>query len=226
MITKHVGKHNSRKVVILYRKVPNENHMCLVTYTEVLPRQIHDDLIGAVESAMGQQSKELADYLFRALGNSGDAILTTLHKEGFIKKVPTNQVIVTPNSTSNVRLDELNEILDKMALGEEAVKELANLDNSQGMTGKKRRQDVEELRAPANSRATPAKVTTTASLNEVLGDDDLAAQRLAQAIKMEQEAQQLLAEAKRLKAEADSLNGTPVKNVKRTTKKATKVKEA
>ena len=226
MITKHVGKHNNRKIVILYRKVPNENHMCLVTYTEVLPRQIHDDLIGAVESAMGQQAKELADYLFRALGNNGDSILTTLHKEGFIKKVPTNQIIVTPNTNSSVRLDELNEILDKMALGEEAVKELANLDNSQGMTGKKRRQDVEELRAPANSRATPAKVTTTASLNEVLGDDDLAAQRLAQAIKMEQEAQQLLAEAKRLKAEADSLNGTPVKNAKRTTKKTTKVKEA
>lgn len=226
MITKHVGKHNGRKIVILYRKVPHEDHMCLVAYTEVLPRQIHDDLIGAVESAMGQQAKELADYLFRALGNSGDPILTTLHKEGFIKKVPTNQVIVTPNTNSSVRLDELNEILDKMALGEEAVKELANLDNSQGMTGKKRRQDVEELRAPANSRATPTKVKNTASLNEILGDDDLAAQRLAQAIQMEQEAQQLLAEAKRLKAEADTLNGTPVKNVKRTTKKATKVKEA
>lgn len=226
MITKHVGKHNNRKIVILYRKVPNENHMCLVTYTEVLPRQIHDDLIGAVESAMGQQAKELADYLFRALGNNGDSILTTLHKEGFIKKVPTNQVIVTPNSTSNVRLDELNEILDKMAMGEEAVKELANLDSSQGMTGKKRKADVEELRTPANSRSQPAKVQNTASLNEVLGDEDLAAQRLAQAIKMEQEAQQLLAEAKRLKAEADTLNGTPAKNAKRTTKKTTKIKEA
>lgn len=226
MITKHVGKHNSRKIVILYRKVPNENHMCLVTYAEVLPRQIHDDLMAAVESPMGQQAKELADYLFRALGNNGDSVLTTLHKEGFIKKVPTNQVIVTPNATSNVRLDELNEILDKMALGDEAVKELANLDANAGMSGKKRRNDVEELRAPANSRSQPAQVKTTASLNEVLGDDDLAAQRLAQAIKMEQEAQQLLAEATRLKAEADSLNGTPATNAKRTTKKATKVKEA
>jgi hypothetical protein len=226
MITKHVGKHNSRKIVILYRKVPNEDHMALVSYTEVLPRQIHDDLMGAVESAMGQQAKELADYLFRALGNSGDPILTTLHKEGFIKKVPTNQIIVTPNTNSSVRLDELNEILDKMALGEEAVKELANLDNSQGMTGKKRRNDVEELRAPANSRSQPAQVKNTATLNEVLGDDDLASQRLAQAIKMEQEAQQLLAEAKRLKAEAETQNGTPVKNAKRTTKKTTKVKEA
>ena len=153
---------------------------------------------------MGQQSKELADYLFRALGNSGDAILTTLHKEGFIKKVPTNQVIVTPNTTSTVRLDELNEILDKMSLGEEAVKELASLDAGAGMTGKKRRTGGEELRTPANSRSQPAQVKNTASLNEVLGNEDLAAQRLAQSVKMEQEAQQLLAEAKRLKAEAET----------------------
>jgi hypothetical protein len=28
---KHVGKHGDRKVCVLYRQVPNEEHMCLVS---------------------------------------------------------------------------------------------------------------------------------------------------------------------------------------------------
>ena len=33
-ITKHVGKHNNKKIVVLWRQVPNENHMALVTYSD------------------------------------------------------------------------------------------------------------------------------------------------------------------------------------------------
>ena len=64
---KHVGKHNSKKCVILFRTVPNEDHMCLVVYPDTLPRHIHDDLMAALESDSGQQAKEFSDYLFRTL---------------------------------------------------------------------------------------------------------------------------------------------------------------
>ena len=37
-MAKHVGKHNDRKVVILFREVPDEGHMCLVIYSDLLPR--------------------------------------------------------------------------------------------------------------------------------------------------------------------------------------------
>jgi len=39
---KHVGKHNQRKVAIVYKTVPNEDHMALVVYTDNLPMMIHD----------------------------------------------------------------------------------------------------------------------------------------------------------------------------------------
>ena len=42
---KHVGKHNNKKVVVLWNQIPGVEDMCLVTYTETLPRQYHDDLI-------------------------------------------------------------------------------------------------------------------------------------------------------------------------------------
>lgn len=222
---KHVGKHGGKRVVLLWRKVPGEDHMCLVCYPDTLPRHIHDDIMKALESESGQQAKEFSDYLFRFTLVDGNNALETLHREGMIKKVPTNQVIVTPDTKSHVRLDELNAILDKMAMGEEAVKELADLDKNSGMVSPKRN-NVREVGAPANSRATPAEVTNNISINDVLSDDQLAAQRLAQAQKMQAEARALLAEADRLQSEALSLNGEKQNGKPKTTKKATKAKAA
>jgi len=225
---KHVGKHNSKKVVILFRVVPNEEHMCLVVYPETLPRHIHDDIMGALESEAGQQAKEFSDYLFRVTLQDGNNALATLHKEGMIKKVPTNQVIVTPNAKSTVRLDELNEILNKMNMGEQAVKELAALDQNAGMTGKKRppvEKTLGEVRAPKESRSTPAQVETTVKLDEILTDEQLASQRLAQAQRMAAEAKALLAESDRLQKEASALmGGAEEQNVRTKTKKTPKIK--
>lgn len=225
---KHVGKHNNKKCVILFRTVPNEEHMCLVIYPDTLPRHIHDDVMTALESEAGQQAKEFSDYLFRYTLSDGNNALTTLHQEGMIKKVPTNQVIVTPNVKSTVRLDELNEILNKMAAGEEAVKELAQLDRNAGYTGKRRppeQKTLGEVRAPRESRSQPAQVDTNISLTDVLTDEQIAAQRLAQAQKMAAEAKALLAESDRLQKEAQALMGTTEEQHGRSkTKKATKTK--
>ena len=225
---KHVGKHNSRKVVILYRTVPGEEHMCLVSYPDILPQHIHDGLMEALESPSGQQAKELSDYLFRHTLSDGRNTLQVLHKEGMIKKVPTNQVIVTPTIKSTVRLDELNSILNKMAQGEEAVKELADLDKNAGMVTKRNRstgKDVGELRTPAESRSQPANVDTTVNISDVLSDTQLATQRKAQADKMIAEANMLLAEAKRLQNEATELNGNKNKDVKTTRAKKAKTQK-
>ena len=62
---KHVGKHNQRRVAIVYRKVPDEAHMCLIAYTDSLPSMVHDEAMKCLESEVGQQAKELADALFR-----------------------------------------------------------------------------------------------------------------------------------------------------------------
>jgi len=227
---KHVGKHSNKKCVILFRTVPNENHMCLVIYPDTLPRHIHDDIMTALESEAGQQAKEFSDYLFRYTMQDGSNALETLHKESMIKKVPTNQVIVTPNAKSTVRLDELNGILDKLAQGDEALKELADLDSAAGMTGKRRRlidgREPGEVRAPRESRSTPAQATENLNIKDVLSDEDLSKSRLAQAQRMQNEAKVLLAEAARLQQEALQLNGSAVKNGTTKSKKTAKAKEA
>ena len=123
---KHVGKHNNKKIVLLFRQVPNEEHMALLVYSDTLPRLLHDEVMKALESPVGQNAKELADALFRHIMPDGTNTLAHVHKAGYLKKVPCNQVIVTPDIKSTVRLDELNTILDKMSMGEEAIKELAD----------------------------------------------------------------------------------------------------
>lgn len=214
---KHVAKHNDKRTVLLFREVPNEGHMCLVAYSDLLPRLVHDEIMKVLESPSGQAAENLADALFRNVMADGRNTLEVLHREGFIKKVPTNQVIVTPGGKSNVRLDELNDILNEMNKGQDAIKRMAELDANAGMTGK-RRQDTREVGAPRNSRATPAVVPANAALT----DEDLAQQRLEQAERMRESAKQLLAEAERLASEAAEL--TPA--VKTTKAKKANVKKA
>ena len=233
---KHVGKHNGKKIVLLWRKVPNENHMALVAYSDTLPRMIHDEVMKALESAIGQNSTDFSDVLFRTVMADGRNALEVMHREGFIKKVPTSQILITPTSKSSVRLDELNDILDEMETGENAVKRLSELDKEAGMAPRKKVREGREVGMPPNNTSqsrTNLDVDANASaaaylkgkLDEgVLSDEDLAAQRLSQAEAMQAQATQLLAEAKRLTEEAKSLS--PAKNVKTTrAKKASPAKK-
>lgn len=227
---KHVGKHNGKKVVILFREVPGEEHMCLVAYSELLPRLIHDELMKAVESDAGQQSNEISEVLNRSYMADGTIILQALHRNGFIKKAPCNQVLVTPNAQSSVRLDELNEILNEMKKGEDAVQRLKEIDENRGITGKAKKSEPREVGVPSNSRSIPAEGNVSAEqyLGEVLSDADLAAQRLTQAADMKKQAAGLLAEAARLEEEASRLNTTikPSNGTRKTTKAKAGKKQA
>lgn len=212
---KHVGRHGEKKVVIAYNTVPGEDHMALVIYSQNLPSMMHDEVMKVVESAAGQSAKVLADALFRNIMPDGNNTLGALHKGGYLKKVQTKQVILTPNAKSSVRLDELNEILKKMESGQEAMKAMADIDAGRGFADpdKATKKQGRELGEP--KKAAESAVNTSG----VLTDADLAKANLDQAAKMEAQAKTLIAEAKRLKEEAKSFAPTPkAKNV-RTTKK-------
>ena len=184
---KHIGRHGDRKVAIIFRELPGEAHMCLVVYTEILNAILHDAVMRCIESDIGQNSENLADALNRSYTQDGKFILQVLHQEGILKKVQTSQVIMTPSPNTKIKLEELNKILNEMQQGEAAVKRLAELDASRGL------QDPADVaRRMRGGNSTPG----------VLGDSDLARQRLEQANKMEREANGLLAEANRLKQEA------------------------
>jgi hypothetical protein len=192
---RHVGKHGDRKIAVIFREVPGEPHMCLVTYTETLNMHVHDPMIQCIESDIGQNSENLADALNRTYTKDGKPILHVLHHEGQLKKVNTEQIVMTPQPNTRIKLNELNKILNEMQQGEEAVRRLAEMDKSMGL------QDpadvVRRMRGPQSG---------VQGSSDILGDSSLAQQRIEQAQKMEREARGLLAESKRLMDEAKSLD--------------------
>lgn len=209
---KHVGKHGDRKVCILFRQVPGEEHMCLVIYPEVLPAHWQDSIQKALESETAQQSEELADALHRSFLPDGRAMLATLHQERMIKKLRTADVIVTPTTSASIRLDELNKMLNEMKMGEEAIKKLAENDASRGMVAPevKRKAEAEyKASQAAKGQNTPSMAPPLrAGADGALSDRDIAANMLAQAKSMEQNARAMIAEASRLKKEAEKMDPT------------------
>jgi len=200
---KHVGTHNNKKVVVLFRQTPNEDHMALVTYSDSMPSLIHDAVMETVQSDVGQQAENLADALQRKTMPDGRIALTVLHQEGYIKKVQTNQVIMTPNAKSTVRLDELNDVVNKLKAGGEAAEKMRELDRNAGMVSPAPRgRDVGE---PSN--VAPAQSSSQAPLD----DSQLADNLLNQAKGFEDEAIKLREQAYELNPDLRPRRGRPSK---------------
>jgi len=197
---KHVGIHKNKKIVLLFREVPGEDHMCLIVYSDDLTTLLHDEVMRVLESPAGQQSQSFSDALHRHIMSDGRNCLQALHLDRLIKKVPTNSVTITPNNKSQVQLDELNRILNGIEIGKKTTKELKELE-------KKAQPDT-------------TKSTTTAPSDLVLSDQDLAQQLIKQSKQMQADANRLLLEAQAMMnqaAELDpSLKNEP--NKKKTTK--------
>ena len=203
---KHIGRHGDRKVAILFREVPGEDHMCLVVYPETLPTHIHNSIMSTLESLPGQAAPNLADVLGRNLLPDGRPQLEALHREGMIKKIPANQVIVTPTATSSVKLDEMNQIIREMETGESAHKRLQELDASTGFVDPAQKRKAEaEYKRSRERQAQPAVQPLISDTNSALDDKTLATNMLSQAKRMELEARSLVAEAARMKKDAQRM---------------------
>ena len=196
---RHVGKHGDRKVAVIFREVPGEPHMCLVTYTELLNQHIHNPMIKCIESDIGQNSENLADALNRTYTTDGNPILQVLHREGQLKKVNTELVIMTPAPNTKIKLNELNKILNEMKQGEAAVKRLAEIDSSRGL------QDPADVARRMRGNQAPSQ--NVQSAQGALADNELANNLRQQAQKMDAEAKGLLAESQRLLKEAAQMDG-------------------
>lgn len=201
--TRHVGKHGDRKIAVVFREVPGEPHMALVVYTQLLNQNIHDPLIAAIESDIGQNSENLADALNRSYTKDGKIILQVLHAEGMLKRIQTDAILMTPAPNVQIKLSELNTMLDEMQKGAEATKKLAEMDASLGLQDPK---DVAKRREANQKKPEPVKAVS----GQALDDSSLANNLRQQAEKMSREAKGLLAESERLLAEANQLDPAPV----------------
>jgi len=169
---KHVGVNGQgKKCVVVFRELPGDSDSALIIPTESLPQLYHDDLIRVIEHPNCQDLMDTSDYLFRQVFNDGTNMLNTLHQRGWMVKVPTKSVAMTPKPGVVINLVDLN-------------RELKQITNAQSAAGT-RSSDIATT-APANN---PPGVIT---------DDVLASKYRVQANQFELEARRLREEAAKL----------------------------
>jgi len=208
---KHVGRQGDKKVVVVFREVPEEEHMALVVYPDQLQQTLHDDLMNAIQSVKGQEAKDLGNALHGIVGTNGQTILNTIHSERFMKKVRTQDIIMVPAPNNpGVRLDELNKIIRDLDTGSEAAGKLAELDANAGL--------ADPQKKAAGVAASAAAMGNTG----VLSDEAIAQNLVQQAEQMRAQMATLEAEAARLMEEAQSLNPALKPKAKRGRKPAAK----
>ncbi len=110
---KHVGrmKQTGRKCIVVYRTLPGDAFNALVVQTESLSDSYHDALINLVDGNAAQTANELSEVLARSKFPDGTTMLPSLHVQGLLTKVPTDQVVMTPSMQASIALSELNQLI-------------------------------------------------------------------------------------------------------------------
>jgi len=189
---KHVGRQGDKKVAVIFREVPDEDHMALVVYPDQLQQNLHDDLMNAIQSTKGQEAKHLGEALHGIIGVDGQTILNTIHQNAFMKKVRTQDIIMVPQPNNpGVRLDELNQIIRGLDTGSSAAAKMAKVDAEAGL---------------ADPRKTAAGNAAAAKAGGALTDEAIAQNLVTQAEQMRSQMAGLETEVNRLMEEAQSLN--------------------
>lgn len=122
---KHVGQvsNTGLKCIVVFREIYDEHgnvqepDNCLVVETERLPDMEHDDIVRVVESPTAQESNEFYTVAHRSMFSDGINMLVKLNNRGYLKKYPTDQIMMTPNSSTSIKLSEINEIIRKQNTG-------------------------------------------------------------------------------------------------------------
>jgi len=181
---KHVGRilTTGRKCIIVYRTLPGDAFNALIIPTESLSESYHDALINLVDSTSAQGSNELSEVLARALFPDGSTMLPSLHAKGFLVKVPTAQISVTPNPSVSILLSELNQqIAEQLGV---SVQDLS----IKSPNSKNPNTEVKEI-ATATDISPKQEIDVTGSQD--LSDEDLAKKYRSDADRLSKEAAQL-----------------------------------
>jgi hypothetical protein len=192
MAIKHIGrmKTNKRKVAVAYRTLPGDANNALVVSTENLTDADHDILMQLVDSNSGQNAYELAEAMARTRLSDGSVMLARFHAQGKLQKVPTSDVLMTPDTNTTIQLDELNKIIaDQKGV---AVEDLALKEDTQPVATAETVPATDTVTAPSNE---PVAASTQ---EDVLSDEDLAKSYRSQADRLSKEAAQLRRQAEDL----------------------------
>ena len=215
---KHVGQNtaNGAKVVVVFRQITDEKgnviekDQCLVTYPDTLPLTEHQDIMRIVESEPAQRTGNLYEALNRDTVTNGANALQWLHNSGYLKKVSTNEISLTPAPGHSVPLADVNRIveLQEAGLTEQQINNMLQDDTNQPPRGHSMI-NAEEGAAPAVPGIPAPETVTEAKVAEqpaVQEEPAIVADPATAAKDMMSQAKEMLRIAEELKAQAIELD--------------------
>lgn len=194
---KHVGrlKSSGRKCLVVFRTLPNDAFNCLVVLTENLHPSYHDALINLVESNAGQSAFEFSEVLARSVFSDGTQMLQSLHLQGLLTKMPTDQVEMIPNNSTSIVLADLNQLIAEsrgVSVQDLAVKqdpkyntEITDIARVEDLTANQQQDDFSKT---TSSSVNAEEVPTAAPAMQPLTDADLAKKYRSDADRLAKEA--------------------------------------
>tara|TARA_B100000963_G_scaffold45112_3_gene33665 strand:- start:59359 stop:60009 length:651 start_codon:yes stop_codon:yes gene_type:complete len=190
---KHIGRvaNTGLKCVVVFREIYDENgnvtdpNNCLIVETERLPDMEHDDMVRVVESDTAQDNPDFYHVAQRNKFSDGTNMLVKLSQMGYLKKYPTNQIELTPNSSTAVKLSDVNTVINKQATG------MSDADIANTM--------VDDTDSPPRNHT---NLSQTQTVNEAMNTNEQALDDTALAQQMLDQANTYEAEVKRLREEA------------------------
>ena len=203
---KHVGRvaNTGIKCVVVFREIYDEKgnviepDNCLIIETERLPDMEHDDVIRVVESRAGQEAAQFYEIAHRSMFGDGLNMLVKLNNRGYLKKYSTDEIIMTPNTNTSIKLSELNEVIRKQKSG------MSQADINNSMVN-----DTDQPpRTQSSSQNTPPVPNAEA---DVLDDTAIAKNMLTQAETYELEVKRLREEAYAMAPALKPKRGRPSK---------------
>lgn len=209
---KHIGKmiNTGVKVLVVFRTLPGESDKALVLPTATLPDAQHDAVMNLVETDQAQESFEFGEIMFMRSFPDGRQMLRACQVDGRLQKVDTDSVIMTPDTTAELKLSELNVLIAQQKNC--SVDDLCSfVKGAPGSTVSEEQSNTST--ETANKEDPVPQAVTQAPADGALSDKDLAKSYRSQADAMYKE-------AARLRREAEELDPTPKKASKKTAESA------
>ncbi len=211
---KHIGrmKDTNAKVLVVFRTLPGESDHALVLPVSVLPSENHDNIMNLLETRQAQDVFEFGEIMFIRKFSDGRSMLAAANYDKMLKRVATDQIIMTPNTSDEILLSELNVLIAEQ-------KNCAVDDLYTFVSGAAKVEDVVKINDLGRDVGEPNVPEYEAKTEPVdtLTDESIATSYRNQADSMMKEAQRLLEEAEQL---------APTKKAPAKKKAATKKKPA
>jgi hypothetical protein len=210
-ILKHIGRmvnNKNTKLLVAFRTLPGESNMALVIPVAKLSDSYHDAIMKVVEEDQAQTSFELGEILFTRTFPDGRPMLQALRADELLRKVPTDQIEMTPTTVDVVGLHQLNVLIAEQKNC--AVDDLYTFVSGAPKKSNTTVEDVAQIKDLGRDIGEPniAPPLLKASANAVLDDKTIAHSYRSQADAMYKE-------AARLRKEADTLD-PPIKKPSKT----------